>query len=76
MKKYYLVAENSYCIANKPHWDVFVTDNSRGYKVLFEFEAQSYLEAVKMFSFRVSSAGRQGYLSVAQSGKIICNDGT
>ena len=67
MKKYYLVAEKD--IINGGY-NVNVRDNARGLEILKEFEAESYSEAVKMFSFSVKNMGKTVYCGVHQDGTV------
>lgn len=65
MKKYYLVAEKD--IINGGY-NVNVRDNARGLEILKEFEAESYSEAVKMFSFSVKNMGKTVFCGVSENG--------
>ena len=65
MKKYYLVAEKD--IVNGGY-TVNVRDNARDLEILKEFEAESYSEAVKMFSFSASNMGKAVYCGVRKDG--------
>jgi hypothetical protein len=52
MKKYYLVVRDE-----GQRFSAFVTDNPKGYKFAFEFEAKNYDEAVKKFRFEKTVMG-------------------
>lgn len=65
MKKYYLVAEKD--PINRVLC-VHVADNSIGMEILKEFEAPSYSEAVKMFSFSARNNGKSAFCGVSFNG--------
>ena len=65
MKKYYLVAEKSPVNGG---YRVRVADNPIGMEILKEFEAPSYSEAVKMFSFSVRNQGKAAFCGVSADG--------
>lgn len=66
MKTYYLCAEKS-PIRNS--FEVRVTDNPKGKEILKEFEAASYSEAVKMYSFSVWNMGKGAFCGVSDDGQ-------
>ena len=68
MKTYYLVAEKK---AVSDGFNVFVSDNPRGFDVLKTFEAPSYAAAVKMFSFSVRGAGKAAFCGVDSAGEVF-----
>lgn len=68
MKKYYLVAEQSKDTNGNIRYMVNVRDSFRGLTVLVEFEAKSYSDAVKMFSFSAKNMGKAVYCGVDISG--------
>ena len=70
MKKYYLVAEKTY----DGRFHVFVTDNAKGRIALLEVEANSFLEASKMFSFSVKGIGKTAFCGVTPSGKVYIGE--
>ena len=65
MRTYYLVAEKD--IVNGGY-TVNVRDNARGLEVLKTFEAESFSDAVEMFSFRASSMGKTVWCGVSKDG--------
>jgi len=67
MKTYYLVAEKD---AATGGYTVNVRDNARGVEVLKTFEASSYSDAVKMFSFSAANMGKAVYCGVSRDGKL------
>lgn len=68
MKTYYLVAEDYKDVTTgEVHTSVKVSDVQRG-AVLMAFEARSYAEAVKRFSFSIEYCGKAGLLSAGNAG--------
>ena len=63
--KYYLVAEKSIVSGG---YTVNVRDNASGLEVLKTFEAESYSDAVKMFSFSAQNMGKTVYCGVSKDG--------
>lgn len=66
MKKYYLIAEK----AGAEKMTVRVSDAvGPGRVCLMEFDAQSFSEAVKMFSFSATGCGKTAICGVAKNGQ-------
>ena len=65
MKKYYLVAEK---MPMGNSFTVRVTDNPRGLEILKEFEAESFSEAVKQYSFSARNMGKAVFCGVDGKG--------
>lgn len=65
MKNFYLVAEKDPYNGN---FTVSVRDNAKGMEILKEFSAESYAEAVKKYSFSVSSMGKSAWCGVNTAG--------
>ena len=66
MKKYYLIAEKN----SETLTTIRVSDAlGNGRVCLMEFDAPSFSEAVKMFSFSATGCGKTAICGVAKNGK-------